>query len=1848
MIKKITKNFIGLTVLVVALVGLTCQNVNASWASNTSNVNTVNTSNVVKASATFAPIGIQVVNTGAGADTLNDISLTLTGASSFDPTTDIASLTSDSSTSGVGVYLDNTPVGTFGAEDQPFAMNPGPSYIGSGPWTITISPNANIPSGNTKNYLIVLRTASGATNGHQVRVGLASVTYATAGTKTNLAVSAPSDSTYITIDTTAPTVSSRVTQDIDGDGLIDAIKVTASESILDSTLLAANFAVAGYTVASVSGTANSSTANDTIFYLNLTEGAGTCSSSDSTGCDTDALPNVTYTAGTLTDHAGTSLANTGAVAATDGASPIAKYSKYKDTDNDGRVDRVDVTFSENIVSDGYDAADYAASTAGTINLSTDSAVATSGDDLRITILGDAGKTGGATNPQITYTSNFVNTSRGLNDSSNNAVATVTIAASDSASPVIKTVTIEDANSNGLIDKLTYTWTENVDTDDSAAPVSADAPTTLLPDGQTATYGSAAFSDPAGASAAFVITGVTGQVTKNTAAGSTAISGDLSAKWVDGSGNAAHVTGATANETITDSAAPVYVSSTGNDTPSLNATGYTNRYRIVFSENLSDVDSGAVSHPNFTMVNDTNSNAVTVDEGDIYLGVGDPHTVQIVLNQADADNYTGGMTFTYNASASGNKIQDATGNLTATFSQALTDDVKPVLKTARANNVGGTADVLDAASDWVEFKFSETMTLPTIVNLEVALLFANGATDSDATDTQNLHTTGGSDNTVSRVTSVFTNDTIRVTHDQDDSANLLTPDTDTVRVTDAGLTDTASSPNAPTETPSAVTITLADLTAPTFSTRQTQDLDLDGKIDAIKVTMSESILDSTLTLGNFAVAGYTATSVSGTANGSSANDTIFYIILTEGGSGDTSALPTVTYTQGTMTDASGNLTATTGAVASTDKATPVAMSATYKDTNTDGQVDRVDITFSEVPTLSSYNASDWAASTAGTINLGAESTAVVSGSDIRVSITGDANKTGGATDPIITYTNNSNRVTDDASNHTATFTVTATDAAAPIYVSSQTLDNNNDGTVDFVKVVYSESVLDSTVVAGDYAAGVADTTAGNLTESFTSGTPSSGNATDTANDASIYVGVVSSGETLTAKKTDYTLKIQQTAAITDALSNSLASFSSQTSTDAAKPIIKTVTIEDTDGDGLVDKVTYTWSENIDTDDSSAPVSADLPTTLLPDGSTATFGSATISDPAGSATTVVVTGVTGQSTVNTAASSTAISGDLSAKWVDGAANVPHATGGTGNESITDSAKPVFKTSTTSDANANGTVDTITLVYSEAVAITDGSAGDAFPGVAFANGCTAANANYASSSTTSSTITVTGCTANSTSITASPTYTSASGQIDDLATSANEMANSETVTGTDGAGPVILTANVDDADSDGDLDTANFTYSESLTNTAAAANGFDVTSSSNHGTCNTESADPAVSSSLALTFACSSKSTAVGDLSIVFTANSGVQDSAGNNSPTKTLTSASSPAITDIAAPVALSATVSKSVVTGNLQNGAVIDVIFSEPVTPTSVTNSNWKFSRNGVETLATGNWPDGATIAYAQGSTSSAVKMTLSAITTSGAWGPYTAKVNLASNNTSTIVDASSNQADVAASDVSITGVVGPSLNSTPVVTVDSTTATIGWTTVSSTTSNKVKYGTTTSVSSTSTSGTPGESSATHSISLSSLTASTLYYYQVCFTDTSEYCTTIDHFTTGATVTLAVTQIAATKTTMTADASYTNGGSWTFNFTVPTSETNLQLKFGDWVSGANTIAVASNMRIYSAQSSNAASSGAAITLSAANTYSTALALTSDLDSATAGRQVQVVVDLKVPLSTSGGSYSTNYSVQSSGV
>lgn len=126
--------------------------------------------------------------------------------------------------------------------------------------------------------------------------------------------------------------------------------------------------------------------------------------------------------------------------------------------------------------------------------------------------------------------------------------------------------------------------------------------------------------------------------------------------------------------------------------------------------------------------------------------------------------------------------------------------------------------------------------------------------------------------------------------------------------------------------------------------------------------------------------------------------------------------------------------------------------------------------------------------------------------------------------------------------------------------------------------------------------------------------------------------------------------------------------------------------------------------------------------------------------------------------------------------------------------------------------------------------------------------------------------------------------------------------------------------------------------------------------------------------------------------------------------------------------------------------------------------------------------------------------------------------------------------------------------------------------------------------------------------------------------------------------LEVTSIDAEKTTAVANGEFADGWRYVFNVTVPADEAELAMKFDDWLhsGGEHTLPVAGNMRISSDQADN---DGAAVTLDAADTYSSpTLTMTGDLDEDADGLQVQVAVEVAVPEGTYNGTYSTSYGVQ----
>ena len=99
--------------------------------------------------------------------------------------------------------------------------------------------------------------------------------------------------------------------------------------------------------------------------------------------------------------------------------------------------------------------------------------------------------------------------------------------------------------------------------------------------------------------------------------------------------------------------------------------------------------------------------------------------------------------------------------------------------------------------------------------------------------------------------------------------------------------------------------LLDTTAPTIESKETVDLDGDGYIDALHITFSEAVDDTTVTIGNWDVEGVTGEAFSSTTNSDTADDSDIYITFTDGVLAN-DATPELIYTQGTLEDLAGNL------------------------------------------------------------------------------------------------------------------------------------------------------------------------------------------------------------------------------------------------------------------------------------------------------------------------------------------------------------------------------------------------------------------------------------------------------------------------------------------------------------------------------------------------------------------------------------------------------------------------------------------------------------------------------------------------------------------------------------------------------------------------------------------------------------------------------------------------------------------------------------------------------------------------------------------------------------------------------
>ncbi|MFL5884555.1 MAG: hypothetical protein ACJ77M_05755 [Thermoleophilaceae bacterium] len=265
------------------------------------------------------------------------------------------------------------------------------------------------------------------------------------------AATAPSDAA-------PPIRTSMSMQDQNGDGKIDQVVANYSETI-QSTTDAARWTLANVPSAGTKGAVSSSGSQVTIA---VTPGAGAADTSTGTS------PNfftVAYTAAStgVTDAAGNQSPAVAATTPSDGAAPVRTGLVMQDATTNGKVDRIQATYSENIVNTSPDAALW--SLGGTVPSGGTKGALTIAATSKIANLAITEGAGAADTTVGTLTVSYTAGATGIRDSAGNQAASFSgVAPSDGAGPVPTALTDTNGTTDGKFentDTMTVTFSENI-------------------------------------------------------------------------------------------------------------------------------------------------------------------------------------------------------------------------------------------------------------------------------------------------------------------------------------------------------------------------------------------------------------------------------------------------------------------------------------------------------------------------------------------------------------------------------------------------------------------------------------------------------------------------------------------------------------------------------------------------------------------------------------------------------------------------------------------------------------------------------------------------------------------------------------------------------------------------------------------------------------------------------------------------------------------------------------------------------------------------------------------------------------------------------------------------------------------------------------------------------------------------------------------------------------------------------------------------------------------------------------------------------------------------------------------
>ena len=490
----------------------------------------------------------------------------------------------------------------------------------------------------------------------------------------------------------------------------------------------------------------------------------------------------------------------------------------------------------------------------------------------------------------------------------------------------------------------------------------------------------------------------------------------------------------------------------------------------------------------------------------------------------------------------------------------------------------------------------------------------------------------------------------------------------------------------------------------------------------------------------------------------------------------------------------------------DTDVPIFSKALQYDTDGDGNIDEIVVEMNEAIDDASVDFSDFSLGSGATVDGFSAASAGSSANSkdaadndkfitLEVSVTGTAPVT-------VAYADNDagNDLSDIAGNNAANnASLTRDDQALPVITDANWQDADANGNLDRVVLTFSEAATISDGNAGDGFGAIL----------INGGAVTIDNVDYAATGTTLtldFTGDEITGTGITGHTISYSRGTGTT--IKDAVSNEILDTDVPKSySDGAKPVLLNASYKDINPvgqpDGTVDRVDVIYSEDIT---ASTFEAGDW--TFPTNGASFTAASAALN---GSTVEITVTGAAAETTVFGATTIlyTATAGTTANSITDAAAT-PNTALTSSATTVDDAAPPIMISAITGDANTDGTIDQIVVTFSEPVDLTNVDNGN-FTLTESAGGLPLISGSYSPNNVTSVTLTLTGVTANNTSLTIDLNYNNNGGKTIIDHSGANEMWFDESITGSDGVGPtVIITA------TDGTLSTAGNVVNNGSTTT------------------------------------------------------------------------------------------------------------------------------------------------------------------------------------------------------------------------------------------------------------------------------------------------------------------------------------------------------------------------------------------------------------------------------------------------